>query len=119
MNSDYQLLKSFVMQTTDVTEDQLLQTLFSLRAHYSLAGLIVICQRIIELVDKENSDKANYIDFTEFSDELNTIRLISTLDSDQALKDRKELSHFKFETTNKNKHKPTPLRPFTGDKWHL
>lgn len=115
MNTAYQQLKGFVMQTSSVTEDQLLQTLFSLRAHYSLAGLIVICQRIIELVDKENSDKANYIDFTEFSDELNTIRLISTLKHDQSLKDCEKLSHFKSETINKNKHKPTPLRPFTGD----
>lgn len=101
MNIYFKQLIEWIKQNENIEEQELLQTLFLLRAHYSLAGIIVICQRIFTLIGDH--------ELPEFRDELNTLKIISTLQySDQ-------YSHFFSETTDKNKHKLTPLRPYTGD----
>lgn len=101
MNIYFKQLLEWMNQNASIEEQVLIQALFLLRVHYSLAGIVVICQRIFTLIGDD--------ELPEFRDELNTLKIISTLQySDQ-------YSHFFSETTDKNKHKLTPLRPFTGD----
>ncbi|MFC6166260.1 tyrosine-type recombinase/integrase [Acinetobacter terrestris] len=101
MNSYLKQLLEWIKQNENIEEKELIQALFLLRAHYSLAGIVVICQRIFTLIEDD--------ELPEFRSELNTLKIISTLqESDQH-------SHFFSETTDKNKHPHTPLRPFTGD----
>ncbi|WP_312051490.1 tyrosine-type recombinase/integrase [Acinetobacter schindleri] len=79
----------------------MIQALFLLRAHYSLAGIVVICQRIFTLIGDD--------ELPEFRDELNTLKIISRL------QDSEKYAHFFSETIDRNRHTPTPLRPYTGD----
>ena len=101
MKSYFKKLLECINQNENIEEKELIQALFLLRAHYSLAGIVVICQRIFTLIGDD--------ELPEFRDELNTLKIISRLqNSDQH-------SHFFSETTDRNKHKLTPLRPYTGD----
>ena len=101
MNIYFKQLIEWIKQHENIEEQELIQALFLLRAHYSLAGIVVICQRIFTLIGDH--------EFPIFRNELNTLKIISRLqDSDQH-------SHFFSETTDRNKHKLTPLRPYTGD----
>ena len=104
MNKYLEELNKFVIQNTDIQENQLIDALFILRAHYDLAGIVIICQRINELIEISDLYQGS-----EFSSELETLRVISRLPYSE------EYGHFFSETTNKNKHKLTPLRPYTGD----
>ncbi len=54
-----------------IEEQKLLRALFLLRAHYSLAGIVVICQRTFTLIGDNELPK--------FRDELNTLEIISAL----------------------------------------
>ena len=101
MNIYFKQLLEWINQNTPIEEQKLLRALFLLRAHYSLAGIVVICQRIFTLIGDNELPK--------FRDELNTLEIISALEYSE------EYSHFFSKTTDKNKHNPTPLRPFTGD----
>jgi integrase len=101
MNIYFKQLLEWINQNEDVEEQQLIQALFSLRAHYNLAGIVVICQRIFTLI---SDDK-----LLEFRNELHILRIISKLQYSE------QHSHFFSETTDKNKNKLTPLRPFTGE----
>ena len=101
MNIYFQQLLEWINQNTPIEEQKLLRALFLLRAHYSLAGIVVICQRIFTLIGDNELPK--------FRDELKTLEIISALEYSE------EYSHFFSKTTDKNKHNPTPLRPFTGD----
>ena len=101
MNIYFQQLKKWINQNTPIEEQKLLRALFLLRAHYSLAGIVVICQRIFTLIGDNELPK--------FRDELKTLEIIGALEYSE------EYSHFFSKTTDKNKHNPTPLRPFTGD----
>src|SRR5690606_8407615 len=95
-----QLLKC-INQNDNIVKEHLIQALFLLRAHYSLAGIVIICQRIFTLIgDKE---------LPGFRDELNTLKIISRL------QDSEKYSHFFSGTIDRNRHTPTPLRPYTGD----
>ncbi|WP_286716352.1 tyrosine-type recombinase/integrase [Acinetobacter sp. UBA2581] len=101
MNIYFKQLLEWMNQNASIEEQVLIQALFLLRVHYSLAGIVVICQRIFTLVGDD--------ELPEFRDELNTLKIISTLQySDQ-------YSHFFSETIDRNRHTPTPLRPYTGD----
>ncbi|MFX2258150.1 hypothetical protein V6380_15510 [Acinetobacter variabilis] len=101
MNIYFKQLLEWMNQNASIEEQVLIQALFLLRVHYSLAGIVVICQRIFTLVGND--------ELPEFRDELNTLKIISTLQySDQ-------YSHFFSETIDRNRHTPTPLRPYTGD----
>lgn len=101
MNIYFKQLLEWMNQNTHIEEQELLQALFCLRAHYNLAGIVIICQRIFTLIGDD--------ELPEFRDELNTLKIISTLQySDQ-------YSHFFSETIDRNRHTPTPLRPYTGD----
>lgn len=101
MNIYFKQLLEWINQNENIEEQQLIQALFLLRAHYNLAGIVVICQRIFKLIEDDK--------LSTFNDELNTLKIISRLQSDE------QYSHFFSETTDKNKHKLTPLRPFTGE----
>ncbi len=101
MNIYFQQLKEWINQNTPIEEQILLRALFLLRAHYSLAGIVVICQRIFTLIGDD--------ELPEFRDELNTLKIISRL------QDSKKYAHFFSETIDRNRHTPTPLRPYTGD----
>lgn len=103
MNIYFKQLQECINQNKNVNieEQQLIQALFLLRAHSSLAGIVVICRRIFTLI----SDK----ELLEFRDELDTLKIISSLQFSE------KYSHFFSKTTDKNKYNPTPLRPFTGD----
>lgn len=101
MNIYFKQLLEWINQNTPIEEQKLLRALFLLRAHYSLAGIVVICQRIFTLIGDNELPK--------FRDELKTLECISALEYSE------EYSHFFSKTTDKNKHNPTPLRPFTGD----
>lgn len=101
MNNYFKQLLAWLRLHENIEENALIQALFLLRAHYNLAGIVVICQRIFTLIDAH--------DLAEFHDDLNILRIISTLE------ETPEHSHFFSATTDKNKHKLTPLRPFTGD----
>ena len=101
MNIYFKQLLEWMNQNTHVEEQKLLRALFLLRAHYSLAGIVIICQRIFTLIGDNELPK--------FRDELKTLEIISALEYSE------EYSHFFSKTTDKNKHNPTPLRPFTGD----
>ena len=91
MNIYFKQLIEWMKQHENIEEQELIQALFLLRAHYSLAGIVVICQRIFTLI--------GYDELPEFRDELNTLKIISRLqNSDQH-------SHFFSETTDRNKHK--------------
>src|SRR5690606_11443551 len=101
MNSYLKQLLEWVNQNENIEEQELIQALFLLRAHYSLAGIVVICQRIFTLIGDD--------ELPEFRDELNTLKIISRL------QDSNKYPHFFSKTTDRNRHKPTPLRPYTGD----
>ncbi|RJL69686.1 tyrosine-type recombinase/integrase [Acinetobacter radioresistens] len=101
MNIYFKQLLEWINQNTPIEEQKLLRALFLLRAHYSLAGIVVICQRIFTLIGDN--------ELPTFRDELKTLEIISALEYSE------EYSHFFSKTTDKNKHNPTPLRPFTGD----
>ncbi|MCK7609212.1 tyrosine-type recombinase/integrase [Acinetobacter portensis] len=101
MNRYLEQLLEWINQNENIEEQQLIQALFLLRAHYSLAGIVVICQRIFTLIADD--------ELLEFRDELNTLKIISRL------QDSSKYPHFFSETTDRNKHKLTPLRPYTGD----
>lgn len=101
MNIYFKQLLEWMNQNTHIEEQKLLQALFCLRAHYNLAGIVIICQRIFTLIGDNELPK--------FRDELNTLKIISTLQYSQ------EYSHFFSETIDRNKHILTPLRPYTGD----
>ena len=91
MNIYFKQLLEWINQNSPIEEQKLLRALFLLRAHYSLAGIVVICQRIFTLIGDD--------ELPEFRDELNTLKIISRLqNSDQH-------SHFFSETTDRNKHK--------------
>ena len=101
MKTHFEQLRDWMKLYENIEEEVLIQALFLLRAHYSLAGIVIICQRIFTLIgDKE---------LPGFRDELNTLKIISTL------KESPEHSHFFSGTIDRNRHTPTPLRPYTGD----
>ena len=100
MKSYFKKLLECINQNENIEEKELIQALFLLRAHYSLAGIVVICQRIFTLIGDD--------ELPEFRDELNTLKIISRL------QDSEEYSHFFSETTDRN-NILTPLRPYTGD----
>jgi hypothetical protein len=76
MNIYFKQLIEWMKQHENIEEQELIQALFLLRAHYSLAGIVVICQRIFTLIGDD--------ELPEFRDELNTLKIISRLqDSDQ------------------------------------
>src|SRR5690606_12996055 len=101
MKTHFEQLRDWMKLYENIEEEVLIQALFLLRAHYSLAGIVIICQRIFTLID----DK----ELPGFRDELNTLKIISTL------KESPEHSHFFSGTIDRNRHTPTPLRPYTGD----
>ena len=101
MKSYFKKLLECINQNENIEEKELIQALFLLRAHYSLAGIVVICQRIFTLIGDD--------ELPEFRDELNTLKIISRL------QDSEEYAHFFSETIDRNTHTPTPLRPYTGD----
>lgn len=100
MNEYLVQLLECINQNENIEKEQLIQALFLLRAHYSLAGIVVICQRIFTLIGDD--------ELSEFRDELNTLKIISRL------QDSEKYSHFFSETTDRN-NILTPLRPYTGD----
>nr|WP_228203605.1 hypothetical protein [Acinetobacter sp. ACNIH1] len=71
MNIYFKQLLEWMNQNASIEEQVLIQALFLLRVHYSLAGIVVICQRIFTLVGDD--------ELPEFRDELNTLKIISTL----------------------------------------
>lgn len=101
MKSYFKKLLECINQNENIEEKELIQALFLLRAHYSLAGIVVICQRIFTLIGDD--------ELPEFRDELNTLKIISRL------QDSEKYAHFFSETIDRNRHTPTPLRPYTGD----
>lgn len=101
MNEYLVQLLECINQNENIEKEQLIQALFLLRAHYSLAGIVVICQRIFTLIGDD--------ELSEFRDELNTLKIISRLQDSE-----KKYSHFFSETTDRN-NILTPLRPYTGD----
>lgn len=101
MKSYFKKLLECINQNENIEEKELIQALFLLRAHYSLAGIVVICQRIFTLIGDD--------ELPEFRDELNTLKIISRS------QDSEEYAHFFSETIDRNTHTPTPLRPYTGD----
>ena len=57
MKSYFKKLLECINQNENIEEKELIQALFLLRAHYSLAGIVVICQRIFTLIgDDELSE---------------------------------------------------------------
>lgn len=101
MNIHFNQLLDWLNQNEKIEEQQLIQALFLLRAHYNLAGIVIICHRIFTLIDENK--------FPDFYNELKILKRISQL------QDYAKHPHFFSETTDKNKHKLTPLRPFTGE----
>lgn len=71
MKSYFKKLLECINQNENIEEKELIQALFLLRAHYSLAGIVVICQRIFTLIGDD--------ELPEFRDELNTLKIISRL----------------------------------------
>jgi hypothetical protein len=71
MNIYFKQLIEWIKQHENIEEQELIQALFLLRAHYSLAGIVVICQRIFTLIGDD--------ELPEFRDELNTLKIISRL----------------------------------------
>ena len=71
MKSYFKKLLECINQNENIEEKELIQALFLLRAHYSLAGIVVICQRIFTLIGDD--------ELSEFRDELNTLKIISRL----------------------------------------
>lgn len=100
MNEYLVQLLECINQNENIEEKELIQALFLLRAHYSLAGIVVICQRIFTLIGDD--------ELPEFRDELNTLKIISRL------QDSEKYAHFFSETIDRN-NILTPLRPYTGD----
>ena len=67
MKSYFKKLLECINQNENIEEKELIQALFLLRAHYSLAGIVVICQRIFTLIGDD--------ELSEFRDELNTLKI--------------------------------------------
>lgn len=85
---------------------QLRDALFRLRAHYNLAGIVLCCRRLTELVERfpwlqVAPDIEGYPAF------LRVVRAIGGLDDADP--------DFLTAKISKNRRKETPLRPFSGD----
>ena len=93
MNSYFKQLLEWIKQNENIEEQELIQALFLLRAHYSLAGIVVICQRIFTLIGDD--------ELPEFRDELNTLKIISRLqDSDCKLLDKPTTHSCSYRTSH-------------------
>ena len=85
---------------------ELREALFRLRAHYNLAGIVLCCRRLVELVDRFSwlqvaPDIEGYPAF------LQVVRAIGSLDD--------VAPHFLTAQISKNQNNETPLRPLSGD----
>ena len=69
MNIYFKQLIEWMKQHENIEEQELIQALFLLRAHYSLAGIVIICQRIFTLISDD--------ELSIFHNELNTLKIIN------------------------------------------
>lgn len=106
MNTHLSKLQEAMESRHGVSAEQLRDVLFLLRAHYNLAGIVMCCRRLVELLDHFSWLEAALTPESH-STFLSVVRTIASLkDAD---------SHFLADTTRRNKNKETPLRPFSGD----
>lgn len=85
---------------------ELREALFRLRAHYNLAGIVLCCRRLVELVDQFEWLQAAP-DIEGYPAFLRVVRAIADLDDAEP--------HFLAAKTSRNRKNETPLRPFSGD----
>ena len=106
MNSYLSKLQAVMEARHAIGAEELRDALFRLRAHYNLAGIVVCCRRLVELVDRfawlqVAPDIDGYPGF------LRVVRAIGGLDDADP--------HFLTAKTSRNRKNETPLRPFSGD----
>lgn len=105
-NKHFDKLAELVQERFGIDQEQLIDALFIIRAHYNLAGIVLVCRRLNDLTETHLELK-NGTSFEDLNDRLSTLIKISQLDDAPG--------HFLEETINKNKRNETPLRPSTGD----
>ncbi len=106
MNPYLPKLQQALADKFGVAAEDVTTTLFLLRAHYNLAGVVLCCRRLVELFDAfpwltEAPEVSGYPTFVR------TVRSIAALQDVDP--------HFLSGTIRSNKEKKTPLRPFSGD----
>lgn len=106
MNSHLPKLQAALESSHGIELAELRETLFRLRAHYNLAGIVVCCRRLVELVDRfpwlqVAPDIEGYPAFIQ------VVRALGGLDDADP--------HFLTAKTSRNRKNETPLRPFSGD----
>lgn len=106
MNPHVPKLHSALESQRGIGLHDLRDALFLLRAPYNLAGIVICCRRLVELVDQfawlqSAADIEGYATF------VGVVRAIAMLEGADP--------HFIAAKTSRNKRKETPLRPFSGD----
>jgi hypothetical protein len=99
-------LQSALTSSDGIGRQELGDALFLLRAHYNLAGIVLCCRRLLELVDQFDWLKTAP-DIQGYEACLRVVRAIADLEQVDA--------HFVAAKISRNKKNETPLRPFSGD----
>jgi|GEM_PF-616387 integrase len=105
-NKNFDALAQIVQDRFGIDQAKLIDALFIIRAHYNLAGIIVVCQHLSDLIDTFPKLRAG-TSFEDLDDRLSTLIKIARLNDAPG--------HFIEETINKNNRNETPLRPLTGE----
>lgn len=89
-----------------ISEKELLEALFIIRAHYNLAAIVLVCQHIVKILN-EYHDAVNDQVFDNIEHHLEVLKKIASIEDIN--------EHFLNNKIKKNKIDDTPLRPFTGE----
>lgn len=105
-NKYFDELAKIVQERFGIDQDNLIDALFIIRAHYNLAGIVVVCQHLNELIETYPNLR-NDVFIKDLDDRLRTLNKIANL--------MEAPGHFIEDTINKNQRNETPIRPYTGD----
>ncbi|WP_152551665.1 tyrosine-type recombinase/integrase [Polycyclovorans algicola] len=106
MNPHLERLNQLLAGRFGASEEDVLDVLFMLRAHWNLAAIVLCCRRLVELIDAYPAIEME----PAFSDQGRRIDLIRQI---AGLEDVDP--HFLDGHIQRNRQEATPLRPCTGD----
>ena len=91
-NKNFDALAQIVQDRFGIDQAKLIDALFIIRAHYNLAGIVVVCQHLSDLIDTFPKLRAG-TSFEDLDDRLSTLIKIARLNDAPG--------HFIEETINK------------------
>lgn len=104
-NAYFNQLLSVLSEQFGISEKELLEALFIIRAHYNLAAIVLVCRHIVEILNVYHHAVNDQV-FENIENNLEVLKKIASIeDIDE---------HF-LNNKKKNKIDDTPLRPFTGE----